>query len=124
MSEPRCLASTHGTTCGFDDSKAGNNKHREMMIMSPTITTDLHRPGTSASTLRAGLHVVVLKRLQRMLFAWLAERALRRTEAQLQRLDDKTLRDIGLSRGEIGSVLRDRSGDRTHDTTQSIARYR
>ena len=38
--------------------------------------------------------------------AFLNYRALRRTEVELQSLSDRTLRDIGLTRSEIGSVLR------------------
>ena len=36
----------------------------------------------------------------------------RSAEAQLQRLDDRMLKDIGLNRSEIASALRDRSGER------------
>ncbi|MDX2154961.1 MAG: DUF1127 domain-containing protein [Hyphomicrobiaceae bacterium] len=39
--------------------------------------------------------------------------ALRTAHAELTALDDRTLKDIGLDRSEITSVLCDRSGERT-----------
>ena len=38
---------------------------------------------------------------------YLRQRAIRRAEAQLRGLDDRMLRDIGLTRGEIHSAVRD-----------------
>jgi uncharacterized protein YjiS (DUF1127 family) len=38
--------------------------------------------------------------------------ALRKAQAELNALDDRMLRDIGLDRSEIGSVLRDRGQER------------
>jgi uncharacterized protein YjiS (DUF1127 family) len=43
---------------------------------------------------------------------YVAHRALRRAEAQLAALDDRTLKDIGLDRSEIRSVLLDQANER------------
>lgn len=56
------------------------------------------------------------------LIAWLvavstklrARLAHRRAILELSALDDRMLRDIGISRSEIQSVLTDRSGERVH----------
>ncbi len=42
-------------------------------------------------------------------------RAFRTARSQLMALDDRMLKDIGISRSEITSVLRDRSGERRID---------
>ena len=44
--------------------------------------------------------------------AWLAGRALKAAEIELQALDDRMLKDLGLTRGEIGSALREHRRDR------------
>ena len=38
--------------------------------------------------------------------------ALRSAEKQLQSLDDRTLKDIGIQRSEISSIIRDHTGER------------
>ena len=43
-----------------------------------------------------------------MITALVANRALRKAEAELMALDDRMLKDIGLDRSEIGSVLMQR----------------
>ncbi|UCH74280.1 MAG: DUF1127 domain-containing protein [Rhodospirillales bacterium] len=44
--------------------------------------------------------------------AFIAYRAYKIARARLMALDDRMLRDIGLNRSEIGSVLLDRAGER------------
>ena len=44
--------------------------------------------------------------------SFIAYRALKAAEAELQSLDNRMLKDIGLDRSEIGSILRDRAHER------------
>lgn len=53
-----------------------------------------------------------IAKVHSMLVAWIASRALRRAEDDLRRLDARTLKDMGLDRSEIGSVLLDRARER------------
>ena len=82
--------------------------------MNHTITTSAHPPDTYAAASCARADVGTKNELLRMFVAWLAERALKRAEDDLQRLDDRALKDIGLTRSEISSVLRELVGDRLH----------
>jgi uncharacterized protein YjiS (DUF1127 family) len=92
-----------------------------MMIMSHTITTGDHPPDTFAATPRWA-EFATKNELLRMFTAWLAERALRRAEDELQRLDDRTLKDIGLTRGQISSALRELARGRVDDIAGLVAR--
>ena len=49
---------------------------------------------------------------RQMLARLLRQRALNRAEKELMDLDDRMLRDIGLSRSEIGSAVRNPAGER------------
>lgn len=51
----------------------------------------------------------LLRALRNAIAAWATRRAMRRAEAELMVLDDRTLKDIGLVRQQIGSALIDRS---------------
>jgi uncharacterized protein YjiS (DUF1127 family) len=88
--------------------------------MSHFIVTSEHPPDAVTSTSKAWMDGTG-SNLRRKVHAWLLERALRRAEAQLQALDDRTLHDIGIHRSEIGSVLRDRTGERARNFMMSIA---
>ena len=78
------------------------------MIMSVLLTdeTTAELPWTltfSLSTARKLFEAVKM-----MITALVANRALRKAEAELMALDDRMLKDIGLDRSEIGSVLMQR----------------
>lgn len=49
---------------------------------------------------------------QRLIEAWRNSQDRRRAFAELSTLDDRMLRDIGIDRSEITSVLIDRTGER------------
>jgi uncharacterized protein YjiS (DUF1127 family) len=53
-----------------------------------------------------------------MITALVANRALRKAEAELMALDDRMLKDIGLDRSEIGSVLMDHVQERRSGARQ------
>ena len=57
-------------------------------------------PAKTRRTRQALLHVIA-----RWCQKFLLDRAMRRAERQLQSLNDRTLKDIGLSRSEISSAL-------------------
>lgn len=65
----------------------------------------------SRSSIRAALDAVV-RSVRKMLAGLIRERALRRAEHELMALDDRMLRDIGLSRGEIASAVRNPAEER------------
>jgi uncharacterized protein YjiS (DUF1127 family) len=65
------------------------------MLVSPTATT-ADRPSTSSRFVALANSVV------RSVWAWHRRRL---TIRRLQELDDRSLRDIGLDRSEIGSVV-------------------
>ena len=59
----------------------------------------------------------------RLWHAYRAHRERRAAKAQLMALDDHMLKDIGLDRSEIDSVLLDTSQDRRRGTRPSMAVY-
>jgi uncharacterized protein YjiS (DUF1127 family) len=66
---------------------------------------------TSRSPALAMLDAIALP-IRQMLARFIHERALRRAEKELMALDDRMLRDIGLSRSEIASAVRNPGEDR------------
>jgi uncharacterized protein YjiS (DUF1127 family) len=77
-------------------------------------------PETSQPAARAVLDTVALP-LRRMLSGFIRGRALRRAENELMGLDDRMLRDIGLSRTEIASAVRNPAGERLNGARSSLA---
>jgi uncharacterized protein YjiS (DUF1127 family) len=73
------------------------------------ISTQTARPDPLATT--AGGVVGLVRRAWHAFWDW---RAKRLTVHILRSLDDRTLRDIGISPGEISSVVYGRPGDRRH----------
>lgn len=65
----------------------------------------------SRSTARAAVDTVVLP-VRQMLARFIRERAMRRAENELMALDDRMLGDIGLSRSEIASAVRNPAEER------------
>ena len=65
----------------------------------------------------------LLNWLRSSLAAYLAYRAFCRSEAQLMALDDRALKDIGLDRSEIGSVLVDDAHERRNGVRCSTSRW-
>lgn len=65
----------------------------------------------SQPAVRTALNAAALT-LRQMLGRYIHERALRRAENELMRLDDRMLNDIGLARSEISSAVRNPAGER------------
>lgn len=92
-------------------SRPSDYEQTKGMIMS---THELPRVDTKLNAIYAdllkGQPLAALLATARSLRQYLArqihQRALRSAEAALMALDDRMLRDIGLSRGEIGSAVR------------------
>lgn len=78
------------------------------------ITRYVHH-GTAAETsqhaARAVLDAIALP-LRHMLSQFLHERAMRRAENELMKLDDRMLKDIGLNRSEVASAVRNPEQER------------
>lgn len=69
--------------------------------------------GTEASKSTArGVVDAAVSPMRQMLARFIRERALRRAENELMALDDRMLRDIGLSRSEIASAVRNPAEER------------
>jgi uncharacterized protein YjiS (DUF1127 family) len=88
------------------------------MIMSTLLTdkTTAELPWTLTfplSTARKPFEAVKM-----MITALVPNRALRKAEAELMALDDRMLKDIGLDRSEIGSVLMDHAQERRNGARQ------
>ena len=66
---------------------------------------------TSKSSALAVLDTIALS-IRQMFAKFIHERALRRAEKELMALDDRMLRDIGLTRGEIASAVRNPGEER------------
>jgi uncharacterized protein YjiS (DUF1127 family) len=75
---------------------------------------------TSKSTGWAVVDAVAL-RVRQMLARFIRERALRRAESELMMLDDRMLRDIGLSRSEIASAVRNPSEERLNGARPPVS---
>jgi len=54
---------------------------------------------------------------------WRAYRAMKRDKAHLMALDDRLLKDIGIDRSEITSVLRDEARERKRSAPFTTLRY-
>ncbi len=75
---------------------------------------------TPKSTAKALLDAIVVP-VRQMLAGFIRERALRRAENELMTLDDRMLRDIGLSRGEIWSAVRNPGEERLNGARASTS---
>lgn len=85
------------------------------------ITSYVHNTSeTSRSMARAVLDAIVLH-MRQMLTRFIRERALRRAENELMALDDRMLRDIGLSRSEIASAVRNPAEERLNGARPSTS---
>ena len=89
--------------------------------MSTTIidTTRLEPLWTSVSR-RNLLDWALAKAARKAIAAFAAYRAFRRAESELMALDDRTLKDMGLDRSEIGSALMDHAQERRNGVRQCL----
>ena len=85
--------------------------------MSPLNDKAIVDPSWSNLSL-TGFFVSLANSLRKKITAFRANRAFRRAEAELMALDDRMLRDIGLYRGEIASVLIEGPRDRRASARQ------
>jgi uncharacterized protein YjiS (DUF1127 family) len=97
------------------------------MIMSTQrmhITDYVHHGPTAETSqhgARAVLNAIALP-LRRTLNRFLHQLALRRAEQELMRLDDRMLRDIGLSRSEVASAVRNPEQERLNGSRHPVFR--
>ena len=75
---------------------------------------------TSRSPALAVLDVITLP-IRQMFAKFIHERAVRRAEMELMALDDRMLRDIGLSRSEIGSAVRNPGDERLNGAQPPVS---
>ncbi len=75
------------------------------------VACDADGPGKEMIFVRATIRFVKL-RVRRTLGRYIENRAIRRAENELLALDDRMLRDIGISRSEIGSAVRNPEQER------------
>jgi uncharacterized protein YjiS (DUF1127 family) len=85
------------------------------MIMSTQSHVERGRSARLTVENGAGGHIVsdMIPRVWQMLAQRILERAYRKAEKKLMELDDRMLRDIGLSRSEISSAVRSYEQERT-----------
>lgn len=82
------------------------------MTMSMTVIDETGFEPLRRSALLRSLLVRLSKAARKAIDAFVAWRAFRRAESELMTLDDRTLKDIGLDRSEIGSALMDHAQER------------
>jgi len=75
------------------------------------VACDTDWPGKETIFVRVTIRFVRV-RVRRTLGRYIRNRAIRRAEKELMALDDRMLRDIGISRTEIGSAVRNPGQER------------
>jgi uncharacterized protein YjiS (DUF1127 family) len=84
------------------------------------VACDTDWPGRETFFVRVTIRVVRV-RVRRTLGRYIRHRAIRRAEKELMGLDDRMLRDIGLSRSEIGSAVRNPEQERLNGAMPPLA---
>ena len=81
-------------------------------------------PHVDMSTLRSGARAMLHRAAHALRSAWIAHCARRRARLmrdELAGLDDRMLRDLGMSRDEISSVVAELAGAAMHTRRQTLA---